>query len=1181
MHGLDENLTEAWTDPVTQTLWLRDLLPDTLNAARVLTFGYTANSKSFYGHRSADRIQQHAQTLVADLQADRALENCLQRPIIFICHGLGGVLVKQALAYSSTRTSQHIEHLYSIFASTYAVLFFGTPHQGTDKESLLAIAHAESPRQRTQPRFDTPLLMATDKGSETLQSITEQFAPLMKQFHIFFFWEELESGEGNRRGYIVEESSAAPLVDNTERSGIHASHFEMIRFSDKTTSSYRTVVEALVRYCRDAPPIISRRWEKAIEMLARARTDEAFELAGVVFDIHNDNQLFQYRQDHIARPRNRHFHIPQAVSSIFTGREAISQTVEDALFAPESTKSSRQQRRFIVYGIGGSGKSQFCSKFAQDHRERLVHLTCSAHTKNNISRDRYWGVFWIDATSMETAKQSFAKIGKQGGMEATLDAGKYWLSNCEEPWLLIINNADDPSLDLLNQFPEGDRGHILVTTRNPNLTVHGTVGAMELKGLKPRDASLLLLRAAVTPKPWDKAIDDAANEIADALGYLALALVQAGALILQGMCNLQDYLKFYNHFRSSVRERRSSGASLNADQVTVYATWEHSLSSLEQRATEAGEDAAQLLSTVAFFHFEHIRVDIFTRALENRSGLNKDATRPSLLVRLTGGIWARLQPPLVLPRFLRQTLWKLDPHRIRLALSELRSFSLINYDGKDDSFTLHPVVHSWARDRLEAGAKAVWAQVAVNVLADSILLPPGNAGETHEEFRRDILPHLDHCIHARSIEVLDYDVWFGGLKLPFALVLHHSWLLVFRQQVVTAAKFGYVYLERGRFNEAVVLLSKTKDALIQSRGHNDSLTMAAMLALAKAYWGLGRLEEGLALQTAVVDARTKILGQRSAETLSAMNELGRSYWLNGQYHEALEIQTRTLKLIEPALGPIHDSTLTAMDNIGVTYGSWQRYAESRDMHHQVLTARTKTLGHTHLHTLETMNNLAMALLDLGQLKQASELMGEVYKYRKTKLGKEHPYTLWASCNLAKVKSEMQLLTEAEGILVVGIAAAKRSLGENHLGVLMGEGELARVYARQGRLDKSLHLSERLIELLEKSRGRGHPDTVYALFKLAQLYEMRSEFDKAIEKSALAAERSEVRLTKRHPMAQAIYAQLKRLETQKQESNSGTAVDYVSKAKKKKEIRSEPPPVNDLWRCKHDTAPRLLQSYKTF
>ena len=376
-------MIEAWTDPTTKSLWLRDLLPDSLNVARVLTFGYNASSKSFYGHSSADRVQQHAQTLVADLQADRALENCLQRPIIFICHGLGGILVKKALAYSSTRTSHHIEHLYSIFVSTYAILFFGTPHQGTNKESWLAIAHAESPRSLTTPRFDTQLLMATQKDSETLQSITEQFAPLMKQFHIFFFWEELESGEGSRKGYIVEESSAAPLVDDTERSGIHANHSDMIRFSDGNVSSYRTVIEALRRYCHLAPPTISHRWRKARETFARARSDEAFEITGIAFNIHNDNQLFQSQQKHSAGLRNRHFDIPQAVSSIFTGREDLSQTVEECLLASDTTNASRQQRRFIIHGIGGSGKSQFCSKFAQDHRERSVRSLCMRKAKSN------------------------------------------------------------------------------------------------------------------------------------------------------------------------------------------------------------------------------------------------------------------------------------------------------------------------------------------------------------------------------------------------------------------------------------------------------------------------------------------------------------------------------------------------------------------------------------------------------------------------------------------------------------------------------------------------------------------------------------------------------------------------------------------------------------------------------
>lgn len=322
------------------------------------------------GDGSADRLQQHAHTLVADIQADRSLESCTERPIIFLCHGLGGILVKRALVYSSSRTSAHVEHLHSIFVSTYAVLFFGTPHSGTDKGAWLAAAAHNNGVAQDRPCTDTQLLLAIGKDSETLQAITDHFAAIMKQFRIFFFWEELVTDLGNRKGYVVDETSAAPIVANTERAGIYANHAQMIRFSDRQDSSYRTVVEALVRYSRDAALIISRRWQQAKETLARARSNEAFELVGTAFDVHDNNRPFQYERKLSQRPCNRHFHIPQVVSSIFTGREDVTQAVEEALWRPECHELTGQQRRYIIYGIGGSGKTQFCSKFAQDHRER-------------------------------------------------------------------------------------------------------------------------------------------------------------------------------------------------------------------------------------------------------------------------------------------------------------------------------------------------------------------------------------------------------------------------------------------------------------------------------------------------------------------------------------------------------------------------------------------------------------------------------------------------------------------------------------------------------------------------------------------------------------------------------------------------------------------------------------------
>ena len=49
------------------------MLPKVLKKARILTFGYNANVTSLLGSTSSDRVLQHAQNLVAQLEADRAV----------------------------------------------------------------------------------------------------------------------------------------------------------------------------------------------------------------------------------------------------------------------------------------------------------------------------------------------------------------------------------------------------------------------------------------------------------------------------------------------------------------------------------------------------------------------------------------------------------------------------------------------------------------------------------------------------------------------------------------------------------------------------------------------------------------------------------------------------------------------------------------------------------------------------------------------------------------------------------------------------------------------------------------------------------------------------------------------------------------------------------------------------
>ena len=122
------------------------------------------------------------------------------------------------------------------------------------------------------------LVRALEQDSEVLQNITDHFTPLMSQFHIFFFWEQERTDLKYTKDYIVDETSAAPLLDDTERSSIAANHRNMCKFESKSSPGFTVVVEALRRYGRDAPRVIEGRVKRAREMLRDQDWHRATEL---------------------------------------------------------------------------------------------------------------------------------------------------------------------------------------------------------------------------------------------------------------------------------------------------------------------------------------------------------------------------------------------------------------------------------------------------------------------------------------------------------------------------------------------------------------------------------------------------------------------------------------------------------------------------------------------------------------------------------------------------------------------------------------------------------------------------------------------------------------------------------------------------------------------------------------
>ena len=77
---------------------------------------------------------------------------------------------------------------------------------------------------------------------------------------------------------IVDESSAAPILDDTERCGIGADHSNMCKFDGPKAPGYPAVVAALLRYTRNAPAVVNVRWFQARESLSIQRVSEAAEL---------------------------------------------------------------------------------------------------------------------------------------------------------------------------------------------------------------------------------------------------------------------------------------------------------------------------------------------------------------------------------------------------------------------------------------------------------------------------------------------------------------------------------------------------------------------------------------------------------------------------------------------------------------------------------------------------------------------------------------------------------------------------------------------------------------------------------------------------------------------------------------------------------------------------------------
>ena len=608
-------------------------------------------------------------------------------------------------------------------------------------------------------------------------------------------------------------------------------------------------------------------------------------------------------------------HVP-----LFTGREVELAALGRALEAGPGAVVH------AVHGLGGIGKSALAARYA------LLHA------------GEYTQVVWItaeDPVELEAGLRRFAlalepHLDQALASEALAERATAWLG-AHDGWLLILDNVTSAGDigSLLGRLSLST-GRFLVTSRTAVGWQRLGAQTMRLDVLEPAQA-LNLLAKTIGPTAQGT---EGGVELCAYLGFLPLAIVQAGAYIAQNQDGAGSGVRWYLRLLARAPAAAFACGDEQMDpQQTLARIWRVTLDKLASTPL-----AGEVLRILAWFAPDAIPAALLQGP---QPGLNEAIGRLAaynLVTRTVGDPVSLGQGPGLAVHRLVQAVTRTpdpyDPHRTPDAITRARDTATTLLD------TAMPGVPE------DIATWSAWRRLVPHIDALAEYATP----DTDTDITARLLNQAGRFLHAQGA--------VDRATNNFARA-HHAYARVLGEDhpdtLGTRNNLASAYESAGDLGRAIPLYEAGLTDSIRVRGKDHPGTLTSRNNLAYAYQAAGDLGRAIRLYEATLADFNRVLGKDHPHTLSSRHNLAYAYECAGDLERAIPLYEAIVADFNRVLGEDHPRTLTSRNNLAVAYQTAGDLQQAIPLYEAALTDSIRVLGNEHQLVLSVSNNLNVAL----------------------------------------------------------------------------------------------------------------------------------------------------------------------------------------------------------------------------